>query len=140
MMIKAIEVYLVTDGNGLEAVQFYQEVFEAKVISCTKFKDAGIEYAEEYANRLLNAQLDINGIRLQISDDHPESVYRSGTNMSACIVTDSIEATEKIYQKLKVAAQEVSLPLQATFWSPAYANLIDRFGMQWQINTELPLQ
>lgn len=36
-MIKAIELYLVTNNNGLEAVEFYKDVFNAEVVSCTTF-------------------------------------------------------------------------------------------------------
>lgn len=40
-MVTAINVYLVTDGNGQEAVAFYQEVFQAKVVNLFLWK-AGV--------------------------------------------------------------------------------------------------
>lgn len=136
-MVKAIEVYLVTDGNGLEAVRFYQEVFQAQVVSSMQWKDQIPDCPTDRADLLLNAQLNIDGIRLMISDENPDYTYRSGANMTAAIIVETVEEAHEIYNKLKVDAQAILLEMGETFWSPAYANLIDRFGMMWQISTEL---
>ncbi|MGC4431317.1 VOC family protein, partial [Streptococcus suis] len=32
-MIKRIDTYIVTDGNGQEAVNFYKNVFDAELVS-----------------------------------------------------------------------------------------------------------
>ncbi|WP_341783488.1 VOC family protein, partial [Streptococcus agalactiae] len=53
------------------------------------------------------------------------------------IIVGSVEEAREIYEKLKKSAQEVQLELQETFWNPAYANLVDQFGVMWQISTEL---
>lgn len=98
-MVTAINVYLVTDGNGQEAVAFYQEVFQAKVVNLF--------------------------------------LWKAGVNMTASIMVDSIEEAQRIYDKLITNAKTINLPLQETFWSPAYANITDQFGMMWQLNTEL---
>lgn len=63
-MIKALELYLVTSSNGLDAVAFYKDVFDAQVISCTTFGQAIPDTPEENKDLVLNASLDINGIRL----------------------------------------------------------------------------
>lgn len=137
-MIKAIELYLVTNNNGLEAVDFYKDVFAAEVVSCTTFGQAIPDTPEEHQNLVLNANLNINGIRLQISDNGPQFDYVQGSNMTACIQLDSAEAAKDIYDKLSAGAQKIDLELQETPWSPAYANLTDKFGMNWQINADIP--
>lgn len=90
-MISALNSYIVTNGNGREAVDFYQDLFQAQVTNLMLWKDA---------------------------------------------IPDSPEEAKELYQKLSQNAQHVFLELQETFWSPAYANLIDQFGVMWQINTE----
>lgn len=137
-MVKAIETYLVTDGNGLEAVDFYKKVFHAEVASVVLWKDQIPDCPTERAHLLLNAQLNIDGIRLMISDENPDYAYRSGANMTAAIIVDDVAEAHVIYDRLKVDAQQILLEIGETFWSPAYANLIDKFGMTWQISTELP--
>ena len=137
-MIKSIEVYLVTDNNGLEAVEFYKNVFDAEVVSCLTYGPAIPDTPAEAKNLVLNANLNINGIRMQISDNGPQFEYVQGTNMTACIQLDSAEAAKVLYDKLAADAQKIDLELQETPWSPAYGNLIDKFGMNWQINADIP--
>lgn len=136
-MIKAIELYLVTENNGLEAVTFYKEVFDAEVVSVTTFGQAIPNTPEEHKDLVLNAQLNINGIRFQISDNSPEFNYVVGTNMTGCIQLDSVEAAKAVYDQLAIGARNIDLELQETPWSPAYANLTDKFGMNWQINADI---
>lgn len=136
-MITAINTYLVTDGNGKEAVAFYQKVFKAEVTNLMFWKDGVPDCPKEHQDLVLNAQLDINGIRLQISDENPAFDYKTGSNMTAAIIVDSIETAQELYDGLSVEAQQILMELQATFWSPAYANLIDKYGMIWQINAEI---
>lgn len=137
-MIKAIELYLVTNNNGLEAVEFYKDVFNAELVSCTTFGQAIPNTPKEHENLVLNANLNINGIRMQISDNSPQYEYVQGTNMTACLQLDSVESAKVIYDKLAKDAQKIDLELQEMPWSPAYANLIDKFGMNWQINADIP--
>lgn len=136
-MITAINVYLVTDGNGREAVDFYQKVFDAEITNYMLWKDGVPDCPPAHQDLVLNAQLSFDGIRLQVSDENPDFTYQAGTNMSAAIIVDSVEAARSIYDKLAVDAKRIDLELQETFWSPAYANLIDKYGMMWQINAEI---
>lgn len=136
-MIKSIELYLVTDGNGLEAVDFYKDVFDAEVVAVTTFGQAIPDTPEEKSHLVLNANLNINGIRLQISDNNPDYPYIQGTNMTACIQLDLVETATALYKKLSQDAKEIQLELQETPWSPAYGIVVDQFGMTWQINTDI---
>lgn len=137
-MIKAIELYLVTNNNGLEAVEFYKNVFNAEVVSCTTFGQAIPNTPKESKDLVLNANLNINGIRLQLSDNGSQHAYVQGTNMTACIQLDDVEQAHDIFQKLEKEAQRIDLPMAETPWSPAYGIVVDKFGMTWQVNTDIP--
>lgn len=137
-MIKTIELYLVTNNNGLQAVAFYKEVFGAEVVSCLTFGQAIPNTPEEKKDLLLNANLNIHGIRMQISDNGTEHAYVQGNNMTACLQIDNIEEANAIFTKLAQNAQRIDMEMQETPWSPAYGSLVDKFGMNWQINTEIP--
>lgn len=137
-MVKALELYLVTDGNGLEAVEFYKDVFEAEVVACTTFGQAIPGTPEEDKDKVLNANLNIGGIRLQLSDNGSQHAYAQGTNMTACIQVETAEEAAAIFGKLEQDAQRIDLPLGETPWSPAYGIVVDKFGMTWQVNTDIP--
>ncbi|WP_218653652.1 VOC family protein [Streptococcus pluranimalium] len=137
-MIKALELYLVTNNNGLEAVEFYKDVFNAEVVSCTTFGQAIPDTPEENKDLVLNANLNINGIRLQLSDNGSGHEYVQGTHMTACIQLDDAEETKELFEKLADGAQVIDMELQETPWSPAYGIVVDKFGMTWQVNTDIP--
>ncbi|MBF0779303.1 VOC family protein [Streptococcus cuniculi] len=136
-MIKALDIYLVTDGNGAEAVEFYKEALQAEVISSLTWGQQIPDCPEDRAHLLMNAQLKVGEQRLMISDENPDMDYKHGYNMTATIIVDSVESAKEIYERLSREARQVHLELQETFWSPAYANLEDKFGMMWQISTEV---
>ena len=136
-MLKSIDVYLITNGNGVEAVDFYKEALGAELKCMMQWKDQVPDCPPEHADLVMNAQLMVNGIRLMISDENPDYPYQLGNQMTACIVTDSVDSTQEIYEKLSREAREIQMPLQETFWSPAYAHFIDKFGMFWQLTTEV---
>ncbi|MGT2949874.1 VOC family protein [Streptococcus cuniculi] len=136
-MIKALEIYLVTDGNGKEAVEFYKEALNAEVISSLTWGEQIPDCPAERAHLLMNAQLKVGEQRLMISDENPDFDYKHGYNMTAAIIVDSVMSAQEIYSKLSQDARKIHLELQETFWSPAYANLEDKFGMMWQISTEV---
>lgn len=137
-MIKAIELYLVTDGQGLAAVDFYKDVFDAEVVACTTFGQAMPDVPAEQKDLLLNASLNINGIRFQISDNSPQADYRQGNHVTACLQLDDATEAQAIFQKLSQTAQKIELPFGETPWSPGYGIVVDQFGVTWQVNTDVP--
>ena len=42
---------------------------------------------------------------------------------------------KRVFQALAEGGA-VRVPFQATFWSPGYGMLVDRFGVPWEINSE----
>ena len=118
----------------LQKISVFQFLFTNKTI-IVWIKIKGLK---EKKDLLLNASLSIDGIRLQISDNGPDFPYVAGTNMTACLQLDSAQEAKELYEKLTVDAKNIGLELQETPWSPAYANFTDKFGMNWQINADIP--
>lgn len=135
-MIKAIETYIVTDGNGKEAIEFYRQSLNADVLEITFWKDKVPNCPEKYENLVLNAQLVVNGVRFMISDNNPEFPYILGNNLTPAIIVDNVKEAREIYTKLSKDARVIEMEFQETFWSPGYAIFTDKFGVSWQVNTE----
>ena len=74
-MILGINPYLVLDGSGQEAVQFYKEALDAKVEVMQTFGDMpeNPEYPipAEAKERVLHATLKVGNTDLMISDTFP---------------------------------------------------------------------
>lgn len=137
-MLKAMEVYLVTDGNGLEALEFYKHALGATVEQVNMFKDFLPDCPAELENHVMNAQFRLpNGQRFMLSDNNPEMPYSVGDNITVALITDDTEIAQDLFAKLSEGAMKITMDLQAVPWSPAYGSLQDKFGIHWQVNAEV---
>lgn len=136
-MITEINPYLVTNGNGQEAVAFYKEVLGAEVLGMQTFGEVQMEgppLQEEEKNRVLHAYLKIGKSHLMISDTFPGSPYQVGNHLAIAIMITGGENAKEIFSKLEEEG-EVKMELQETFWSPLYGQVQDKFGVLWQVST-----
>ncbi|WP_105114606.1 VOC family protein [Streptococcus suis] len=136
-MLKAMEVYLVTNGNGLEAIEFYKNALGAEVEQVNLFKDFLPDCPAELENHVMNAQFRLNGQRFMLSDNNPEMPYSIGDNITVALITDDAETAQDLFTKLSEGAMKITMDLQAVPWSPAYGSLQDKFGIHWQVNAEV---
>lgn len=141
-MITKIFPYLNFDGQGQEAAHFYTDVLNGELIGLMTYGDANGDdmegIPEEAKDMVMNAQIVLkNGEYLMISDVPPGMgiSYRKGNNISLTLTLDDQEDARIIFGKLAEGGM-VSMDLQETFWSPLYGNLIDRFGIEWQISVD----
>ncbi|HFU3843396.1 TPA: VOC family protein [Streptococcus suis] len=136
-MLKTMEVYLVTNGNGLEAIEFYKNALGAEVEQVNLYKDFLPDCPAELENFVMNAQFRLNGQRFMLSDNNPEMPYSVGDNITVALVTDDAETAKDLFTKLSEGAMKITMDLQAVPWSPAYGFLQDKFGIHWQVNAEV---
>ncbi|NQG97492.1 VOC family protein [Streptococcus suis] len=137
-MLKAMEVYLVTNGNGLEAIEFYKNALGAEVEQVNLFKDFLPDCPAELENFVMNAQFRLeNGQRFMLSDNNPEMPFSVGDNITAALITDDEATAKDLFAKLSEDAKQITMDLQAVPWSPAYGSLQDKFGIHWQVNAEV---
>ena len=136
-MLKAMEVYLVTQGNGLEAINFYKEALGAEVEQVNLYKDFLPDCPPDLEQFVMNAQLRLNGQRFMLSDNNPEMPYTAGDNITVALITDDAETARTLFTNLSHGAKQITMDLQAVPWSPAYGSLQDKFGIHWQINAEV---
>ncbi|MBU8690974.1 VOC family protein [Priestia megaterium] len=139
-MVLGIYPYLVMNGNGQEAVKFYEQALDAKVIGVQTFGEmpGNPEFPTpiEAIDRVMNAHLKVGDTDLMLSDTFPGQPYQIGSQVTVAISIDSIEKSKEVFEKLKEDGQ-VGMPLQETFWSPSYGQVTDKFGVIWQISTQL---
>lgn len=138
-MILGLHPYLVLNGNGQEAVKFYEHALGAEVVSVQTFGDMpeNPEYPtpEEAKNRVLNAQLKVGNATLMLSDTFPGQPYQIGEQVTIAITVSDAEKSKEVFDKLQEKGK-VIMELQETFWSPAYGQVIDQFGVTWQVSTQ----
>lgn len=133
----AIDVYLNFNGNCREAVEYYAEVFGTETPKFMTFgdspQDPNYPLPEEAKNLIMHTRLNINGSNVMFSDTFPGMPFVEGNNISLSYQSNNMEEITSLFNKLKEGGK-VGMELQETFWSKAYANLTDKFGIQWQLN------
>lgn len=134
-MIVGIHPYVVTNGDGQEAVKFYEDALNAEVLNMQTFADMpGDNVPEDAKDRVLNAHLKVGDTDLMLSDTFPGSPYKLGSQVSIAITISDAEKAKEVFNKLQDGGK-VEMPLQETFWSPAYGQVTDKFGVTWQVST-----
>ena len=134
--------YLVMDGNAKEAVAFYEKALDAKNMGVQTFGempgDPNHPMPEAAKDRVMHALLKVGETDLMFSDTFPGMPYpyQTGNNVNIAIVSDDADRSRRIFDALAEGGQ-VTMPLQQTFWSPAYGQLTDKFGVVWQVTTEV---
>ncbi|TLS36811.1 VOC family protein [Pseudalkalibacillus caeni] len=138
-MVLSIYPYLVLNGNGQEAVKFYEEALEAEVLGVQTFGDMPdnpeFPTPPEAKDRVLNAHLKVGNTDLMLSDTFPGQPYQIGEQVTVAVMISNAEKAEKVFEKLQQDGK-VLMPLQQTFWSPSYGQVKDKFGITWQVSTQ----
>ncbi|ERI11058.1 VOC family protein [Aneurinibacillus aneurinilyticus] len=139
-MILGIYPYLVLDGNGQEAVKFYENALDAKILGLQTFgempENPDYPIPVEAKNRVLNAHLKVGNTDLMLSDTFPGQPYQIGSQVTVAITISDVEKSREVFGKLQEGGQ-IIMPLQETFWSPSYGQVTDKFGVTWQISTQV---
>lgn len=133
----SIEAYLYFNGNCREAVEYYAEVFGTEKPQISTYgespKDPNFTLPEEAKNLVMHARLPVSGSSLMFSDVFPGSPYNAGNNISLAIVSKNEDEIKSFYERLKQSGT-VKIELQETFWSKCYGNVIDKYGIEWQLS------
>ncbi|RNB73233.1 VOC family protein [Brevibacillus panacihumi] len=131
--------YLVMDGNAREAIDFYEKALDAQILSLQAFGDMpenpDFPLPEEAKNRIAHAMLKVGESELMFSDAFPGQPIQAGNHVTICIQVNDAEQAKKLYDALQQDGK-VNMPLQETFFSPAFGNVRDKFGVTFQIYTE----
>lgn len=123
------------DGDAREAIAFYEQALEAKVVFKQTFGEAGQAVSEQTRDRVAHAVLKIGGAVLFVADTDPGVRFAQGKQVNICItIADKVQA-QKYYEALKEGGQ-VDHPLQEVHFSPAYGMVTDKFGVTFQIFTQ----
>ena len=136
-----LNVYLTFEDNCREVFDFYRSVFGGEYLIIQTFgdgpSDMGILDSER--DRIMHATISIGDSFLMGSDSAssfapPPTV---GDNFSLSYTSSSREEADEFFARLS-AGGTVTMPLQETFWGSYFGSCTDKFGINWQLDYELP--
>lgn len=131
-----VNTYLAFNGQCKEAFQTYERILGGKITFMMTNGESPMadKTPPEMKDRIMHVRLETPG-GILMGADHPQgrAVKPSGFSVSVS-VKDKAEA-ERIFKAMSEGAQ-VQMPLQQTFWSPAFGMLIDRFQIPWMVSCD----
>ena len=131
----AFSPYIGFFGTAREAMTFYASVFGAKDLEFNNFSDLPADQRPAGTDGLvMHAQFSAGpGAPLMGCDIPPGMAEPSPGSHSVFHAAPDATIAAQIFEALS-AGGEVEMPLAATFWSPAFGMLNDRFGTRWMIS------
>ncbi len=131
--------FLEMNGSAKEAIDLYVKALDAKVVYNQSFGDLPenpeTPLPPNTKDMISFAILKIGESELHLSDNVTGSSYQKGTQVTIVIQTNDKSKAIQYYETLKQDGH-VNNPLQETFFSPAYGNVTDKFGITFRILTK----
>jgi PhnB protein len=133
-----LNTYVNFPGNCVEALRFYERLLGGKVGMLMTHGDAPDQRnaKPEWKNAVLHARISLGGTELMAADIPNAQPMRSAY---LSLSVDSDAEAERIFAALSEGG-EVFMPMQETFFASRFAQLRDRFSVNWMIIHERPMQ
>lgn len=134
-----IQPYLSFEGRCEEALNFYKKAVGAKEEMLMRFKDSPEPCPPDMVppgseNKVMHMSFRIGNSVIMASDGNC-SGKPLGHGISLAITVPTVAEAERIFAALSDGGQ-VHMPMDKTFFSPAFGVLVDRFGVSWMVVTE----
>ncbi len=131
-----IEPHLIFCGNCEEAFRLYERLFGGMLTLLSYgASPAASTVPDEWRSKIVHATLALaDGNALLGADVLPKHFERPQGFSVLAALRDAAES-QRIFDALADGGS-VRMPLQKTFWSPAFGVVVDRFGTPWEITVE----
>ena len=140
----SINLYLTFDGNCLEAFKFYKSVFGGEFASISRFSemppDPNYEVPESDKDKVMHVSLPAGKDSVLMGSDKasgygPDLV--AGNNFSISVNADNRQEADRIFMGLSSGGR-ITMPMADTFWGSYFGMCVDKFGINWMVNCEIP--
>ncbi|MFO0956689.1 MAG: VOC family protein [Isosphaeraceae bacterium] len=131
----AITPYLFFGGRCEEAIDFYKKALGAEVEMVMKFSQSpeppppGMLQAG-FEDKVMHASFRIRGVPLMGSDGCDDRSKFDGFRLALSVPAEA--EARRAFDALAEGGS-IQMPLCATFWSPCYGMVTDRFGVGWMV-------
>ena len=134
-----VEPYLFFNGHCEEAMLFYQQAIGAEVIFQMRMDESPTptqpgSLPPGFENKIMHASLRIGDSTVMVSDGNSD-MQPSFKGFSLSLGVDDVAEAERKFNALAQGGK-ITVPLAATFWSPCFGMLEDRFGVGWMVSVD----
>ena len=126
-----LNTYLYFAGNCKEALTFYEETIDGKVLFSMPFGGSPAEgmMPPGWEEKILHATIRI-GNQTVLASDTPPGHSATRERFALSLEVESVAEAERVFAALTEGGQ-VTMAMVPTFWSPMFGMGKDRFGTPW---------
>jgi PhnB protein len=126
------------DGECEAAFKVYERLLGAKAELVIRWGASPLagEVPREWHDKMLFARLRARQMTL-VGGDAPPGAYRKPTGFTLCLSADDETEAERLFVELAEGGT-VQMALQPTFFAARYGEVVDRFGIPWEIRCGKP--
>lgn len=138
-MTVSLTPYITLEGRVKEAIQFYEQAIGAEILSIITYgemPDMPNTFTDDLRSLVAHAKLKVGVTELMLSDAPGGSPIENGKRVTICITTNDVEKSKRIYEALRQEGQ-VNMPFKEEPFSPGFGDVTDKFGVTFQIYTEI---
>lgn len=130
-----VQPYIFFDGKAEEALNFYRQALDAKLLVLLRYKDnpeaqAGTQTPGN-EEKVMHMSWQVGDTTLMGSDGH----CLGKPNFQGFALTVNVASpaeAECVFSALSAGGQ-VQMPLSKTFFSSAFGMVADKFGVSWMV-------
>lgn len=131
--------YLNMEGNAREAILFYEKAIDAKVLTIITYgemPEMPNTFMDELKHLVAHGKLRVGEAELMLSDAPSGSSIPKGKQVTICLTTNNVEQSKRFFEALSQDGH-VNMPFEETPFSPGFGDVTDKFGVTFQIYTEI---
>ena len=129
-----LSVYFGLNGRCQEAMNFYKNCFGGEpvltIIGDSPMKD---QFPEAMKDKVLHAELTIDGFTMMASDMNGPDGFTEGTNVAISLDNPNQEKAKQYFDKLSVGGT-IMEDFKPQFWGGMMGVLRDQFGIKWMLS------
>ena len=134
-----VQPYLFFDGRCQEALDFYQSILQAEVMSIMRFKESPVPPDTNMMppgsdDKIMHATFRIGQSVLMASDGRCQG-EPDFAGVALTITLSDPDRAEDVFEALAQDG-EIQMPMTQTFFAQAFGMVADRFGLSWMILVE----
>ena len=127
-----VQAYLSFKGNCQEALGFYSDLFDAKIINRQTYEDKKIDVPSSYRDKLQHAELKGKNVHFMAYDASPDTPLNNGNQMHMSIEASSEEEGRDLFGSLSKGGT-VHHNYREREWG-FFGRCTDQYGIGWMVN------
>lgn len=129
-----VQAYLAFNGNCQEALNYYSELFDAKIQNRQTYEDKKIDVPSSYRQKLQHAELKGKGVNFMAYDASPDTPINHGNQIHMSIDFKDLGKAKDVFESLSQNGK-VHHNFREREWGH-FGRCTDKFGINWMVNCD----